>query len=497
MKHLKMLSVVLLAAVLLVGSVIVPSLGTAVSADAATIAISSKAITLDVGTSKALKINGTRNKITWSSSNRSVATVTSSGTVTAKASGSATITASVSGKKLTCKITAVKPIKISNSTYTLAVGTTKKLTISGTGSKIAWSSSNTKVATVSSWGTITPAAAGSATITASVAGKKLTCSLTVTNPKLSKKSYSLETGKTYKLVVTGSTNKVTWTSSDKSVATVSSYGTITAKAAGTTTIIAAVDGKTLSCALTVVDPAKLSDSSFTMEAGTTQQITVTGSFQNIIWSSGDTSVASVSSTGLITAIAAGNTLITADVDGKKLTCAITVNAPNPYVVNAPFSAKEWKATGYTVVTPDDWTAYFTTASGTGLPASFVTFDAADGSYVNIGIYDTGESAPDYTTAKEAFLSELNEADIRQKFTDAFTNMGITDYSLTDFGQSDFVSDNGNVFKTEYTLTVMGTSTKQIIYDYYLGDKLVEVSATDAGSELEPVADYIVNSLKLN
>lgn len=497
MKQLKMLSVVILTVLFLFSSVSVPFAGTITATNAATVTISSKALTLDIGTSKALRISGTRNRISWSSSNRSVATVTSSGTVTAKATGTATITASVSGKKLTCLITAVKPITISNKIYTLPIGTTKKLTISGTKSKVTWTSSNTKIAKISSWGTITPIAAGKATITATVAGKKLTCALTVTEPlKLSKTSYSLVTGKTYKLVVTGTTNKVTWTSGNTGVATVSSYGTITAKSAGTAVITASVDGKKLTCTVTVKEPVKLSDSNYTLDVNQTYKLQISGTFTNITWTSGDTQVATVSSSGLVTGVAAGTTVITADVDGTKFTCSITVNVPSPYVINAPFSAREWKTADYSVVTPNQWAAYFTNSSSDTRTGSFVTFDAYNGSYVNIGIYDTGEPAPDYTTAKEAFLVDLDETTLRQSYSDVFTRMGITDYSITDFEQGDFVSDHGNVFKTEFTLNFMGTSTKQIIYYYYVDNKLIEVSATDMTLNLESTTDYIVNSLQL-
>lgn len=498
MKRIKILTTVLLTAMFLFGSVSVPFTNSAATASvsAAVIAISNRTATLDIGATKVLKISGTKSKVYWSSSKKSVATVSTSGKVTAKAVGTATITASVNGKKLTCKITVVKPIKISQKTYAIQVGTTKKLYITGTTSKVTWSSSNTKVATVSSWGTITPKAPGTATITAAVAGKKLTCVVTVTEPvKLSNKTYTLETGKTYKLKVTGTKGKVTWSSSNTKVATISSYGTITAKAAGKATITAKVDDKTLTCALTVTAPVKISDAAYSLDVNQTYQLKVTGSYKNIAWSTGDASIATVSSTGLVTAKAAGSTTITATVDGKKLTCLITVKATNPYVANAPFAAKEWKSDSFSVVTPGNWAAYFSDSSGEGQTASLITFDAKDGSYVSIGIYDTGE-APDYATAKESFLTELDEATIRQNYSNAFTPLGITDYSITDFQQSDYVSDLGNVFKTKYTFTLLGTSMKQILYYYYIGDQLIEVSVSDVNGNMEAASDYIVNSLRI-
>jgi uncharacterized protein YjdB len=170
-------------------------------ASAATITLSSRSVTLDVGTSKALKIIGTSRKPTWSTSKSSVAAITSAGTVTAKAAGTATITANVGGKKYYCTVTSVVPIKLSNTAVTLAAGNSAALKVTGTAKTISWSSSNSSIASISSKGALTAKASGAVTITASVAGKKLTCLVTVL--KLSDKTYSLDTGSTYKLKVAG------------------------------------------------------------------------------------------------------------------------------------------------------------------------------------------------------------------------------------------------------------------------------------------------------
>ncbi|MDF2538007.1 MAG: hypothetical protein K0S76_1028 [Herbinix sp.] len=70
-------------------------------------------------------------------------------------------------------------VKISKAKATMEVDSTLKLTISGTTSKVSWSSSKKTVATVSTSGTVTAKAEGKTTITASVSGKKYTCSVTV------------------------------------------------------------------------------------------------------------------------------------------------------------------------------------------------------------------------------------------------------------------------------------------------------------------------------
>lgn len=66
---------------------------------------------IDVGKTVQLKVNNTKDKVTWKSSNKKVATVSSKGLVKGVKQGEATITATVGKKKLTCKITVKKSSK--------------------------------------------------------------------------------------------------------------------------------------------------------------------------------------------------------------------------------------------------------------------------------------------------------------------------------------------------------------------------------------------------
>ncbi len=301
-------------------------------AEAATIKMSSTAFTLTAGSTRTLSVLGTTKKVTWSSNNRSIATVTSKGKVTAKAPGTTTIYATVNGKKLSSKVTVVK---ISKSSATLVSGSTKTLSVAGTKNKITWSSGNKSVATVSSSGKITAKSAGTATIYASVNGVKLSSKITVV--KISKSSATLSVGDSKTLSVSGTKNKITWSSSNKSIATVSSSGKITAKAAGTATIYASVNGVKLSSKITVV---KISKTSVSLTVGDTKTLSVTGTKDTITWSSSDKSIATVSSSGKITAKAAGTATIYASVNGVKLSSKITVKkpvAPTPTVTPAPTS----------------------------------------------------------------------------------------------------------------------------------------------------------------
>lgn len=70
--------------------------------------------------------------------------------------------------------------------------------------------------------------------------------------------------------------------------------------------------------------AKISNSKVTITAGFTRTLTVTGNKDEVTWSSSNASVAAVNSNGKVTAKKAGSAVITASVDGKELTCKVTV-----------------------------------------------------------------------------------------------------------------------------------------------------------------------------
>ncbi len=181
----------------------------------------------------------------------------------------------------------------------------------------------------------------SLSFTSSAASKKK-----VTKVKLNKTSVTLYTTQTYNLKATispsnASNKKVKWTTSNKNVATVSSSGKITAKKKGTATITCtAQDGskKKATCKVTVtqkvnVTSVKLNASAVQLKKGNTTTLKATiapsnASNKKVKWTSSDTSVATVNSSGKVTAVKNGTATITcAAQDGskKKATCKITVS----------------------------------------------------------------------------------------------------------------------------------------------------------------------------
>lgn len=144
-----------------------------------------------------------------------------------------------------------------------------------------------------------------------------------------------------KAMLNGTVKKAKWTSSKKSVATVNSKGKVTAKKAGTATITAKIDGKSVTCKVKVINPTiKLNKKTVTLGAGSTQQLTATvkGNSKKVSWKSSNTKTATVNSKGKVTAKKSGTVTITAKANGVSAKCKIKIIS-----LKAP-SISNWKNT---------------------------------------------------------------------------------------------------------------------------------------------------------
>ena len=296
--------------------------------------LSNTSLKLNVGKSKVLTVKQLSGRtVSWSSTDSTVATV-KDGRVTAVKAGRCTIVAQLSdGKTLKCKVKVSDPAKLSKTFLDMKVNDAYTLKISGlAGRSVAWSSSDSAVATVDKNGRVTAKKAGSCTITAQIRnGKTLKCNVKVTDPaKITQTSLSLRVGASHTLSVHHLCGRtVTWSSSNSAVATVDRNGKVTGKRAGTCTITARLsDGRTFTCKVTVTDPASISRTTLTLNEGETFTLTVSGSGSgSVTWTSSDTDIATVDSTGKVTAVKAGACTITARLSsGTSLQCKVTVNA---------------------------------------------------------------------------------------------------------------------------------------------------------------------------
>lgn len=167
--------------------------------------------------------------------------------------------------------------------------------------------------------------------------------IAVTGVSLNKTALQLKAGENETLIATirptDATNKnVTWTSSDTDVASVHD-GLVTAKKAGTAVItVITEDGNfTAVCAVTVTQPVtgvELNKSSLTLQVGESEGLLAAvlpddATNKQVVWTSSNSSVASVSQNGAVTALKVGTAVITVTTadGGFTATCAVTV-VPN-------------------------------------------------------------------------------------------------------------------------------------------------------------------------
>ncbi len=331
--------------------------------------------------------DATDQTITWSSSDTSIATVDSStGKVKGVSNGTCTITATSSNGKtasytLTIKTRYPSAISLDFSIKSITVGDTATLTATLTPSEVVlstvtWASSDTSVATVSSSGVVTGVSEGTATITATTANSKTaTCTVTVESSTTAVTSISLSSSSrtgyvgyttlapTVTVTPSDATDQtITWSSSDTSIATVdSSTGKVKGVSNGTCTITAtSSNGKTASYTLTIKTryPSAISlDFSIkSITVGDTATLTATLTPSEVVlstvtWASSDTSVATVSSSGVVTGVSEGTATITATTkNGLTATCKVTVNAKSTTSISLNRSSAAFYTNYYIILT---------------------------------------------------------------------------------------------------------------------------------------------------
>jgi len=200
--------------------------------------------------------------------------------------------------------------------------------------------------------------------------------LTVTTAALqaitiSAASSSIAKGTTDQFTATGTfsdgstqllTNSAIWTSSNTAAATVSSTGLATGTGIGSTNITAVKSGVTSNTFVLTVTAAALQSITVTAPSsslimGLTEQLTATGTFtdsstqdlsNSVIWTSSNATVATISGTGLLTAVSIGSSNISATKSGVISNIfAFAVIAPT-HSVDLTWTASTSVVVGYNV-----------------------------------------------------------------------------------------------------------------------------------------------------
>ena len=348
-----------------------------------TISFESDSYEIIIGNTATLEVTGGLGSgaLSFESSDSGIASVSATGEVTAVAVGSATITATKASDSTYSEATATTEVVvipkleqiISFGSESYSVIITNELDISidgGAGSgAVTYSSSDESIATISSSGILSAISVGTVTVTATKAEDSTyadaTAQTTVeVTPKLGQSitfgedSYTIVVGNSQTIAASGGPGigEISYTSSDPSIATIDGSGLVTGLNIGAVTVTAvkAADSTyaeaTASTSVTISDlleqTISFSSDSYTLTVGDTQTITASGGEGTgaITYSSADEAVATISAEGLVTAVSAGSTTITAVKAADQLyaetftTATISVEAPKP---DAPDVSLVW------------------------------------------------------------------------------------------------------------------------------------------------------------
>ncbi len=306
--------------------------------------------------------------IAWSTRDPSIATVSSTGLVKALAAGTASIVASSDGhvdiaqvvvKPGASPVPVVAMVQITPGDLETEVKEVTRFTAAvtdGSGTPmptatVVWSTSDPAIATVNAIGEVTAKTRGSVKIRATAEGKSGTASVSVVSaestpppaatvqvtpgeangPIGSSTQFSATVKDDNGNVISGAI--VSWSTSNPAVASVNSAGLVTGLAKGSVNVYATVQGKIGSAFFNVLDGSEpppavakvaVSPAAADISVGATKQYTALVTDANglgvpgatVTWLSSHPLVATVSASGLVTAIATGSAQISATSGGK-------------------------------------------------------------------------------------------------------------------------------------------------------------------------------------
>jgi uncharacterized protein YjdB len=363
----------------------------------------------------------------WSSSTASIATV-SGGDVTGVAAGTTTISYTVSngcGSASATQIVTVNPLPTAGAisgTATLCESSTTTLSNSVSGG--AWSSGNASVATVNASGVVSGVAAGNADITytyTNSCGTAFVYQVVTVNglPDAGALSGSTNVCVSSTTSLSATVSGGAWTSSNNSVATVNSTGVVSGVSAGVATISYT---STTSCgtayathAITVLNVPSVASISGTAVMCASATTTLSNSVSGGVWSSANTSVATVGTGGDVSGVAAGTATISY---GLSNSCGssyesiiVTVNPSSATITGASTlchggtttytvsdAAGAWSSSSGSVASVDATTGV---VSGMSIGSATISYTATSGCYVVTQVIGIFNSVADITGAATA------------------------------------------------------------------------------------------------
>lgn len=347
---------------------VVPTLATNISLD-------NKDISLHTGDKYQLSVNLSPNNATykdvvWSSKDSTIVNVDDCGVVKALGNGTTDVyVKTTDGTNLTdsCRVTVTtlaQSIELNKQVCNMIIGEGMQLIATilpstTTDKNVLWKSSDESIAKVDDKGYVIALSTGRASVSAmSCDGTNLyvSCIINVSNPvrsvSLNKIKADIMVGQSIQLIATCTPSNaddttITWYSENPMIATVKN-GIVTGHALGRAVITAnSVNGKEAKCTISViptpVTSVSLDRKELNLNAGDTYMLITyispsDATNKNLIWESSNSNVASISSNGLINALATGQAIIQAsatDGSNKYATCIVNVKTPVRSITVSP------------------------------------------------------------------------------------------------------------------------------------------------------------------
>ncbi len=149
-------------------------------------------------------------------------------------------------------------------------------------------------------------------------------------PSIQYSEKTINIGASFQFEATGGSGSYTWHTGNSSVATVDTIGKVTGKTVGNTYLYCRDSaGREAKCLLKVVEvPLSIRYGEKTVSNGGSFQFEATGGTGGYTWRVGNTSIATVNSTGKVTGVSVGSTyLYCKDSSGAEVKCLLKVVAP--------------------------------------------------------------------------------------------------------------------------------------------------------------------------
>jgi type IX secretion system substrate protein/SdrD B-like protein len=362
----------------------------------------------------------------WTSNDTSVGKVgLTSGVVTGMSAGTCTIYYFAGGCYAyhTVTVTGASPI---TGPSVVCVGSTISLSDATPGG--TWTSGNTAVATVDASGNVTGITNGTVNIYYLAGGCYTYHTVTVSGTSVISGLSSVCAGNTITLV--DATPGGSWTSSDTTIATVNSTGVVTGVSPGVVTIYYSIGGCGSFKVITVdASPVAITGPT-TVAAGST--IMLSDATSGGTWISGNTALATVGSTGIVTGLSAGILNIYYVTGGCGVYHTVTVTALVPGGIEGSVVSGDSKGTTAAIpvvglqISLRDNAGNLITMTSTDNTGAYSFKGLAEGSYV---IYPVDNG---YTTTPSAVIniSATSEMIANIDFKEYTLDKTITPYTIT-------------------------------------------------------------------